>query len=447
MASTRLAVDKVSIPGIIQTWWPLAASWLLMMIEIPALSAVMARMANPEINLAAYGGIVYPVALIIEAPIIMLLSASTALCHDRSTFQQLYRFMMIAGAALTLLHVVIAFTPLYYFIARQLIGVPEKVIEPARLGLMLILPWSWSIGYRRFHQGVLISHGHSDAVGVGTILRLAGDAVVLLIGFLWGNFPGVAVAAASQAVGVVSEAAYIGIRVRPVLRYELSAIPPKEKFSWRGFARFYIPLAMTSYLGLLWQPLGSAALSRMPDPLTSLAVWPVVSGLINIFRGFGYALNEVVVATLDKARSYFNLRKFVYSLAASVTLFQIVVLVTPLAGIWFRNISALSPALASAALAAFGYAIPMAGFAVFQSWFQGAIINGRRPRAIPEATAIFVAVFSAIAILGIVLANTSGLLVGIWGFVMANLAQTAWLWYRSRGAMAEVKRRDANEAG
>ena len=36
--------------------------------ELPLLSAVMARMLNPEINLAAYGGVVFPLALLIESP-------------------------------------------------------------------------------------------------------------------------------------------------------------------------------------------------------------------------------------------------------------------------------------------------------------------------------------------------------------------------------------------
>ena len=58
---------------------PLAASWALMGIELPLVAAVMARFPEPDINLAAYGGIVFPLALIIEAPIIMLLAASTAL--------------------------------------------------------------------------------------------------------------------------------------------------------------------------------------------------------------------------------------------------------------------------------------------------------------------------------------------------------------------------------
>ena len=57
---------------IFKTWWPLAASWLLMSIELPAMSAVVARLPNAEVNLAAYGGIVFPLALIIESPIIMM---------------------------------------------------------------------------------------------------------------------------------------------------------------------------------------------------------------------------------------------------------------------------------------------------------------------------------------------------------------------------------------
>jgi len=67
---------------IAQAWWPLAASWLLMSLEGPMVSAVIARLADPKIHLAAYGGIVFPVALLVESPIIMLLAASTALCKD-----------------------------------------------------------------------------------------------------------------------------------------------------------------------------------------------------------------------------------------------------------------------------------------------------------------------------------------------------------------------------
>ena len=108
---------QLSSRRIFHTWWPLAASWLLMGVELPAISAVIARLANPEISLAAYGGFIFPLSMIIESPIIMLLAASTALSRDWASFVKIRRFMMIAGASLTLLHMLIAFTPIYYWAA------------------------------------------------------------------------------------------------------------------------------------------------------------------------------------------------------------------------------------------------------------------------------------------------------------------------------------------
>jgi len=434
--------NRLPIKRIFRTWWPLAASWLLMTFEIPALSMVIARLPNPEINLAAYGGIVYPVALIVESPIIMLLAASVALSRDWASYKKLFRFMMVAGGTMTLVHLIIAFTPVYYFVARQLINLPENVVEPGRLGLMLITPWTWSIAYRRFQQGVLIRSGHSDAVGVGTIIRLSGGAIVLITGYVLGSLPGVAVGAIAQSVGVLSEAIYAGIRVRPVLKYEIKPLPPVPVLSWRAFANFYIPLAMTSFLGLMWQPMGSAALSRMPDPLISLAVWPVVSGFVSIFRSFGFALNEVVVALTDENGAYYSIKNFVYMLAGSVTVIKILVIITPIATFWFASVSALPADLASYARNAFMIAIPLAALTIFQSWFQGTLVNGRKTKAIPEATAIFVGIFVLAAVAGISYGKIPGLYVGMGGFLLANLGQAAWLGIRSRKLLAELRRRD-----
>lgn len=343
---------------------------------------------------------------------------------------------------MTLIHVIIAFTPAYYFVARQLINLPEKVVEPGRLGLMLMTPWTWSIAFRRFQQGVLIRFGHSDAVGIGTVIRLSGGGIVLVAGYLLGSLPGVAVGAIAQSIGVMSEAIYAGIRVRPVVKYEVKLLPSVRPLSWRSFANFYIPLAMTSFLGLMWQPMGSAALSRMPDPLISLAVWPVVSGFISIFRSFGFALNEVVVALTDEEGAFYSIKNFVFILAGSVTTIKILVFLTPVAYFWFANVSALPPELASYARNAFLIAIPMAALTIFQSWFQGTIVNGGKTKAIPEATGIFVGIFFLIAVVGITYGKIPGLYMGMAGFLLANLGQAAWLGFRSRKLMAELRRRD-----
>jgi O-antigen/teichoic acid export membrane protein len=145
---------------------------------------------------------------------------------------------------------------------------------------MIMTPWTWSIAYRRFHQGVLIRFGHSNAVGVGTVVRLSANIAVLAIGYLTGTVPGIVVATAAVSTGVMSEASLLGCGCARSYRDCNRSRLRGTRSRCRSFLRFYIPLALTSLLTLLVQPIGSAALSRMPGALESLAVWPVVSGLL-----------------------------------------------------------------------------------------------------------------------------------------------------------------------
>jgi hypothetical protein len=440
---TRSPSNTVTLKKIFLTWWPLSFSWLLMGLELPALSAVIARLPNAEINLAAYGGVVFPLALIIEAPVIMLLAASTALTKDRATYRKLYRFMMVLGGILTALHILIAFTPLYDVVVVGILGVPAEIVEPARMGLMLITPWTWAIAYRRFQQGVLIRFGHSSAVGVGTAIRLSSSGAVLLAGFLVGDIPGVMVGASAQAFGVVCEAIYAGIRVQPVLRYELDQSEPSEPLTWSAFSSFYFPLALTSLMFLIWQPIGSAAISRMPQAIASLAAWQVVSSLTFMMRSFGYSYNEVVVALIGEKGSYASLRKFTFVLSAATTGLHLLIAATPLAILWFSGVMALDPLLAEMARIAFWLSLPMPIFSTLQSWYQGAILHSRKTRAIPESVFVFLGTVFVFLTAGVLIRTIPGLYVAMFGFVVATLTQTAWLGYRSYHVMLNVKARDA----
>jgi hypothetical protein len=300
---------------------------------------------------------------------------------------------------------------------------------------MIMTPWTWAIAYRRFNQGVLIRFGHSRSVGFGTLVRLSTDGLVLGLGYLIGNIPGIVVASSAVASGVVSEAIYAGLRVRPVLRDQLrQAAPVEQPLTFRTFLDFYTPLALTSLLNLLVQPIGSAALSRMPDALESLAVWPVVSGLIFMLRSLGYAYNEVVVAMLDEPRAVSNLRRFAALLAASTTALLLTIAATPLAGFWFQRVSALAPPLARLAHWGLWIALPIPGLTVLQNWYQGTLVHSRHTRDIAGAMATFLLINSAILWAGVAWGQVAGLYIGLMAFGASILTQTAWLWQRSRTA-------------
>jgi hypothetical protein len=352
--------------------------------------------------------------------------------------------MMWSGGLLTALHFLLAFTPLYDMIIVRLMGPPVEIIEPARLGMKIMLPWTWTIAYRRFNQGVLIRFGYSQAVGIGTAIRLVCNATAMGIAIWVGELPGITVGTLGIAVGVTSEAIYSGIRVQPVLRDRLRPAPPiKPALEWNAFFSFYIPLAMTSLLLLLVQPLGSAALSRMPFALESLAAWPVVNGFLFMFRSLGFAYNEVVVALMDQPGAVSKLQKFMTYLACGITGLLLIVAATPLSNFWFVTVSGLAPDLAEIAKNGLWIGLLWPAAAVLRNWFQGVIVSGNNTRGITEAVVVFLLVVTAILGLGTNLLNITGLYVALVGFSVGTFCQILWLRYRAKPTIREAELRDA----
>jgi hypothetical protein len=205
---------------------------------------------------------------------------------------------------------------------------------------------------------------------------------------------------------------------------------------------FYVPLALTSLLNLIVQPIGSAALSRMPMAIESLAAWSVVSGLIFMLRSAGIAFNKVVVALLDRPRSSASLWRFAVVLMSATSLLLLLITLTPLAWLWFSEVSGLSLELALLATTSLWLALPGPALAVLQSWYQGALLHDRHTRGITVAVVIYLIVSTIILTAGASSAQIPGLYIALAAFTLAGVAQTLWLWHASRPAISAVRQRD-----
>jgi hypothetical protein len=254
------------------------------------------------------------------------------------------------------------------------------------------------------------------------------------------------VATCAVTTGVISEAVYVGIIAHPVVKFKLKPIPPVQPpLTFRAFFSFYLPLVMTSLLSLLVQPIGAAAMSRMPQPIESLAAWSVVSGLVFMFRSFGIAYNEVVVALLDEYQSTKKLWFFAINLILITTGIWLLIMATPLSKFWFQIVSALPANLALLAQNAIWITLPMPALAVLQSWYQGAILHSQKTNGITEAVLIYLFVNIITLLLGVRWGRVTGLYIGLVSFVLSTLIQTAWLWFRCQNAISAVHRRDQPE--
>ena len=151
-----MAADSpVTYGRIFRLWVPLAATWLMISVEGTFLAAVIARLDEPTFNLAAFG-VAFAFALIVEAPIIMILNAATALVRDYESFRKLRNFSYTLNLLITLLMLLVLWRPVFSWLSEDVLALPGPVAALTHRALVLLLPWPAAIGYRRFYQGILI---------------------------------------------------------------------------------------------------------------------------------------------------------------------------------------------------------------------------------------------------------------------------------------------------
>ncbi|MCY4009056.1 MAG: hypothetical protein OXF22_04820 [Anaerolineaceae bacterium] len=428
--------SAVTLAQILRSWWPITLSWLMMIAEGPMVAALLARLPEPTLNLAAYGGIVRPLTFAIESPLLVLLTASATLCKNWETYQKVRKYAIWYIAICTAIHVVIAITPVYYWVTGRLIDAPQQIIEPARIGMIITIPYLALVAYRRLNHGVLIRFRHSYSIMIGTLIRLVLVLAVMIFGpsFKLGA-SGVFLGALTMTGGVLIEALFIEWRFRPVCRNELKKAPAPEaaeRINHSQFMKFYLPLASTTVAMFLIHPVISAALSRMPNPVLSLAIWSPVVGLAGMLAAGGGPLVDVMVTVLDRPRSLARIRQFTLMVAAVTALLALSLVLSPLGKVWFGSVSALAGSLLTVAQTSFWFALPYPIFLVFQSYYQGILTYKHRTNRITEAVFLNTLTMVVFLILGTLWGKTEGIYVATTALSVGMILQTFWLWWRSQ---------------
>lgn len=439
--STAEAASPLTPKTVVGTWLPLALSWLIMTSELVIAAAFVARMASPELNLAAWG-IVFAISVTIQATAQTLLPTGAALASDAPAYARLRTYAMRLLLALTGVQLLVALTPLYDLVMRG-IGAQREIVDIARLGVLLMVPYAFGTGFRRFQQGVLIRYGDARVVVWGSVLRIACLTLVLTVSAVTGAVSGVVAASAAVITGVLAEALFTQVKVVPVLAGPLQRQAVGAAMTFGRFARFVWPLMVMTVLTMLVQSFVSVALARLPLSLESLAVWPVLWGFLMLWQSPGMAFTEVVISLVRRPGAAPLLRRFTLWAAGGFTLALLAVAATPLARVWFTNVSGLQPELAELAGHALWFGSLLPALRILISWYQGVIMYSEQTRSIMESILVFLAVGVAGLYLGGTFTSVAGIYVGIVAFSLAFAAQALWLRHRSQPLVRAALRRGA----
>lgn len=425
-------------------WGPLALTWLMMAFEQPFLVSVIARLDDAKYNLAAFG-IAFSFAMIVEAPVIMLMSASTALVTDRNSFRKLKRFTDVLNISVVIVQLVILIPPVFNLIVKDLMGVPENVAHLTYIALILLILWPPSIGYRRFYQGILIRNNLTQRVTYGTLVRFLLIALVGFILYLTG-IEGAYVGAATLSLAVFCEAFASWLMARKTVRRILDDGDnteedfPEEavnkKIGYKFITRFYTPLALTSLLSMGVHPFVTFFLGRSNMPIESLAVLPVLNSLVFIFRSMGLSYQEVNIALIGKRKqNYRSLRNFAIMLGIMVTILLGIIAFTPLSGVWFIKVSGLTTELADLAYLPLKILLVLPALSVLLSFQRSTMVIANNTRPISVATTIELIVILIVLVICIAFYDMIGVIAASLAYIIGKSASNIYLSPRQASAV------------
>lgn len=419
---------------------PLAATWLMMAAEGPFLAAVIARLADPTIGLAAYG-VSMALAVLVEAPVLMLMSAATALVENAEAYRRLRNFANALNAFATASLLFVVIPPINDALFLGVLALPDAVADQAYGALWLFLPWPAAIGARRFLQGIMIGAGRTRLVAYGTVVRLLAMASAAIVFGPVLELPGAWVGAASLSTGVVAEAIAARIMAHRSIRELLMGErgePDAPTISYPEIVSFYYPLLLTSLLGLAVGPMVTFFMGRSVAPVESLAVFPVVHSLLFIFRALGLSFQDASIALLGRRREGFaELSRFAWQMGLTITGVLAAIAFTPLADVWYGTVSGLSAELAAYTTIPTRVVVLLPLLGVWLSLERAVLMRNRRTRPITLATAsevLTIAVLFAVLAWGVGLVGVTAAFIGL---AFGKTASTLYLIPATRRALRD----------
>lgn len=419
--------NTVSYRKVLIFWLPLAFSWLLMTFEGPWIQGVISRKPDSETQLAAFG-LIFSLSVLIETPIIMLLATSSALSRNRQAYKVLWRFMMAINVLVTIIALLMAFTPLLDIYLDSLLQIPPHIIEATRPGMKIMVLWSAFIGYRRFHQGILIRFGNTRYIGYGTVIRIiVSGGIAIGLGAIT-QIAGGVIGALSLIVAVGAEAIYTYFvsrkDVNRLLETRLSE--NLKALTYRDALKFHVPLALTSLVSLIIRPFIERGLASMPDATQALAAWPIVFSIMLVMRSGGMAYQEVVISMNQSQQHHDILRGFTFRLGASLTILMTAFAFTPLIDIYNNIILDVPENLRGLVLLGVQSAVALPLLTTLQSYFRALLMLAEKTSIIYQAMIIGFIVTTTI-VWGAISSGVHGIFAASLGLTIGQIIELLFL--------------------
>jgi progressive ankylosis protein len=198
---------------------------------------------------------------------------------------------------------------------------------------------------------------------------------------------------------------------------------PRSPLTLHQFARFYAPLAATSLLLTLTNPLLTSALSRSVNPALTLAGFGVAFSLCGVLYSPLLVGQQVAATKLLSGLRFGPIQNFWLRIGGLCSLVAVAVAFTPVGEWVFGGVMGVSGDIFDEARAAIALLAPVPLLTAVRAVHQGRLVAGHRTNLIAVATGARTAVVALVAVV-LTRSTPGGAWVGAAAFTTGLLVET-----------------------
>lgn len=205
---------------------------------------------------------------------------------------------------------------------------------------------------------------------------------------------------------------------------------PAPGLTARELWRFYRPLVTTTIVRQATRPMLSAGIAATAMAFGSLAAWPVAWGVVTLFVGPVWSLQQLTTAMVEDRATYQPVRRFSLLLSLGFSLLLALIAFTDLYGLVMGRVYNLPPDLQALARPGVRLMVTLPLLMGAQSLLRGVLIRQGSTHVIQTATIIGAVVQGVVLVGGVMLLEPIGVTLAAMSVLTGGLVELAWLRWR-----------------
>ena len=285
-------------------FFPLVLNVQLMSISHTIINGALARLDNYVTALAGMS-VAMVIHIFVASAAFQNHTVTITMARGRKSLIGVIFFILMMACYISILLILIAYSPLGELIIIKLMGASPAVAVEARNAIKLLAILPFFTGFRYLCQGFLIRARRTGLVSLATGIRVVALLFYLAVGQHW--FTGAQLGAFALVSCVITESlsiAWLAWRVRQPFA------PDAEEKSFAEIFRYALPLAYSSSLQQTIPLLISAIIGRFSDGTLALAAFGVIRGFIFLLAGPMRNLQQAYLTLVRKPADTWKLFRF-----------------------------------------------------------------------------------------------------------------------------------------